>query len=119
MTAPLAEEVFLIVADNILVAEDVRQSILEYVAGAAIIIARTHDDALASITADIKIGVAVITTPNKIFAASDLAQALSSFGTRIVLTEQWDLSFPQDPEWVVLPVPFTSQDIHSVLTAAR
>lgn len=116
MTTHITEPVFLIVVADLLVAEDLRQIILERTPAAQIIIAATPEDGLAAITLDMQVKTAVITTSSQSFASSDLAAHLAQSGTHIMLTDPWDVTAAREKGWSILPFPFTSNDVHSLLS---
>lgn len=116
MTTHITEPVFLIVVADLLVAEDLRQIILERTPAAQIIIAATPEDGRAALTPDMQVKTAVITTSSQAFAGSDLAAHLAQSGTHIMLTDPWDATAVNEKGWSILPFPFTSTDVHALLS---
>lgn len=116
MTATDSNQIILIVAENLIVAEDLRQSIEELALNHPIIIAHNHEDALAALNVNTLAKLAVIATSLRTFAASALSTRLSDSGTHIILTEPWDSSLANERGWTVLPFPFTSQDLQTLIT---
>lgn len=109
---------FLIVIEDLLIREDLRQAIVESVPFAEV---RIADDAAAADAIAQNAGsglTAFVSAEPALFAASPLAQTLQSVGANVILTEAWDASDPVPRGWDFLPAPFTSQDIHAILNRA-
>lgn len=115
MTSTHPHDVFLIVAEDLIIAEDLRQSIEELALKTPIIVAHSHEDALLALKDNTRAEFAVIATTIQSFAASALAVHLSKSDTHIMLTEPWDSSLANERGWAVLPYPFTSQDVHALI----
>lgn len=115
MTAILTKTTYLIVAENLLVAEDLRQATCELFPNASLIVVHTPNDALAKLDAALLVDVAVIAISSQKFAASPLACRLAKDNTRIVLTGPWDDASVRDKGWGVLPFPFITQDVQAML----
>jgi hypothetical protein len=116
MTATDSNQIILIVAGNLIVAEDLRQSIEELALNHPIVTVYNHEDALAELNVNTRAKLAIIATSLRTFAASTLSTRLSSSGTHIILTEPWDCTLAHERGWTVLPFPFTSQDIQTLIT---
>lgn len=116
MTATALNYVILIVAENLIVAEDLRQSIVELGLNHPIIVTHSHEDALAAMNVNTLAKFAVVATTIQSFAASALAIHLSKSETHIILTEPWDSSLANERGWAILPYPFTTTDIHALIS---
>ena len=115
MTSILPHDVFLIVAEDLVVAEDLRQSIEELALSTPIIVAHSHEDALRALDDNTRAAFAVVATTIQSFANSALAGQLSKSETHIMLTEPWDTTLANERGWAILPFPFTSHDVHALI----
>lgn len=109
---------YLIVMADVLIREDLRQAIAEVTPEAEIILASDSTQALVIVNGAAPGLVAFVAIDPACFAVSALAGALAQIGARVVLTSDWDPPETARATWAILPSPFTSRDVQSVLNYA-
>jgi hypothetical protein len=115
MTPHNSKNVYLIIVDDLLVAEDLRQTIVELIPDAQILAAADPDAALLALEVDTIVAAAIVETESQLFIGSPLADHLERIGTRIILCDSWDSSFAVEKAWAVLPTPFSADDVRAAL----
>lgn len=118
---------YLIVMADVLIREDLRQTILETAPEAEIFLASDCESALTGLAAGLNSAGVTLASPGfvafvavdpTVFAASALSRALAQTGVRVVMTNAWDIPETPTGTWAVLPFPFTAGDVQDVLANA-
>ena len=110
MTPFDTQPVYLIVAQQPLVAQDIAGAIGHEVPGAQVLVAGTIANAVVLLRDVSKVDVAFIEADDSSPAVTSLPEALFLSGTRIVLVG------PEQPKrWETLAVPFTSDDLARII----
>lgn len=103
--------IYLVVAHQPLVAQDIADAVTEEIPRAQVIVAMSVSEAIGLLAGFEKVDVAFIEAKDAALAATSLPEALLLAGTRIVLV---------GPEtairWETLPMPFSADDLAQVIT---
>jgi hypothetical protein len=100
--------VYLVLIREVLIAQDIAETIAEHVAGAQVIVAGTAAQAITALTPIAAVVIAFVSERPATFAQSELNRAIASRGGRVVLLGvDAELAGPSSA-WDVLYQPFTS-----------
>jgi hypothetical protein len=111
----VAGDPYLVVISEIIVAEDIAQTILMRAPGAQIITARTLAEAQSAIRHHPRLTVAFVEASEPCFAASTLAAELSLRKARVVLLTDRPRGERQGRNWDLLDMPFTETALSAFL----
>lgn len=108
--------IFVVIEDNEIIAEDVAESIKEYVASAVVHIWRSTEVSMEAFRSLPNLSAAFLSMTDNEVTASGLDKAVQLRGGAMVLLYGRDFSAPGEPTgWQYVERPFTTCQIHSVL----
>jgi hypothetical protein len=108
--------VFLIVIDNMIIADDLRQAICDVCAHAHVIVAPALALSGAAIAGLGRVAMAFVHENPALLIGSGLAGVFASHGTRVVLMGDWDAAQAAKLGGEALQYPFSTQDVHDLLS---
>lgn len=107
---------YLVVIREVIVANDIAQTIAHHEPGAHVIIAATHAQAVTALGPVATLAIAFISERPAQFAQSGLCTAIAARGGRVVLLgEDAEVTGP-NADWSVLYQPFTTDAVIAKLT---
>lgn len=116
VTTTPVEQVFLILVGDVLVGQDLAQTIADDRPHARVIIAASLDSAATVLRDEAAVEIAFIEAQPLALQGSALAPILADRGAQIVLLGLWSEDAPPVPNWKTLPFPFTTDDVRVTLT---
>lgn len=111
-------DVYLIVIRDVLIAEDLRQSLCEMVPDARVVIIPAIALAQASIAGLGRVAMAVFDERPALVVGSALWALLREHAARLVFAGDCDAPAAAHHGAEALPYPFSTQDVHSLITRA-
>lgn len=108
---------FLIVARDVLVGQDLAQTIADNRPRARVIIVTTLEDAIGALKDVATIEIAFIAAEPEALACSSVGPAVAMRGGQVVLLGAWADQLPATASWKLLPSPFTTEDVRGVIAA--
>jgi hypothetical protein len=106
-----APRTYLIVMQQVLVAQDIALTISDHDPGANVIIASTHAEAEAALVTVADLVLAFVADAPWQFMASSLGQAIMARGGRVVLLGEAAEEAGPTAQWGVLDQPFTTDAV--------
>lgn len=109
---------YLIVVSDVIVGQDLAQTISDEHPDAEIIVVTTLDAAVTALAAVPFVGVAFIAADPERLARSQLNRILAGQGAQVVLMGLWTDQAPKVAGWKLLPFPFTTETVRGLLSNA-
>lgn len=113
----LVDATVLVVVRDILVGQDLAQTISEARPEARVIVVTSLEDAVAALADVQAVALTFIAAEPEALTASPLAQALADRGAKVVLMGTWADQRSVVKSWKRLPLPFTSEHVRDVIAA--
>lgn len=110
---------FLIVVREVVVGQDLAETIAEDRPNARVIIVATLEDALVSLADVATLEIAFIAADPAVLESSRLTPALAARGGQVVLMGVWADHPPATSSWKLLPFPFTTEDVLRLMAAGH
>lgn len=113
------DKVFLVIVRDVLVGQDLAQTILDEYPAAHVIVVASPEDAMVALADVTAIEIAFVAAEPQTFDASPLERALVIRQGKVVLMGSWsDTGFPL-ASWRMLPFPFTTADVRCMFAPRR
>jgi hypothetical protein len=108
--------VYLVVVQDMLIQQDIAQAIEEFSQNARIVLADSLTNAVNALGDIADISMAFVAAMPDAFLQSPLASELAKRRADVVLAGVWDDDSAQTRDWAVLRYPFSTADIHNLLS---
>ena len=112
-----ASAAYLIVVQEVVVAQDLAQTISDHQPGAHIIMAASLNAAIEALIDVPRVEIAFVAADPQAYLESQFAKVLAARGAQVVLMGVWGEVRRSAQIWNLLPFPFTTDDVRGLMAA--